>query len=521
MILAWLVAIPAGGGLLAWLAGRKHPQGPRWVALGVLAVELAAVLLPTARYAGRLVSPTSGGWLTTFKVAWIPSFGIHFALAVDGFSLLLVLLTAVLGIMALASAWNEIEERTGFFYFNFLWVLSGIIGVFLTMDLFLFYFFWEVMLIPMYFIILLWGHANRIYAATKFFLFTQISGLLMLVSILALYFLHGRATGVYTFDYRELMGTVLATGTARWLMLGFLAAFLVKLPAVPVHSWLPDAHTEAPTPGSVILAGLLLKTGAYGLVRFAVPLFPEAAAGLAPVGMGLGVVSILYGALLALGQSDLKRLVAYTSVSHMGFVMLGVFAWNQLALQGVVMQMICHGISTGALFMLVGALQQRLGTRDLNQMGGLWAAMPRMGAVFLLFAMASLGLPGLGNFIAEFLILLGSYQVSILWTVLAALGLVAASVYALRMLQASFHGTAARSWKPADLNLRETAAMACMVAIIVWLGLFPQWVLDTARGPLKTLQRNTVVQTEREAGHAIVRLASQPGTMRLTQGGRP
>jgi NADH-quinone oxidoreductase subunit M len=520
MILAWLVAIPAGGGLLAWLAGRKYPRGPRWIALGVLAGELAAVLMLTAHYADRLGAPTQGLWLTAVKMPWIPSFGIDFALALDGFSLLLVLLTAVLGIMALASAWTEIEERAGFFYFNLLWVLSGITGVFLATDLFLFYFFWEMMLIPMVFLILLWGHANRVYAATKFFLFTQISGLLMLLAILALYFLHGRATGVYTFDYHALMATDLSPGTARWLMLGFLAAFLVKLPAVPVHSWLPDAHTEAPTPGSVILAGLLLKTGAYGLVRFAVPLFPAAAAAFAPVGMALGVVSILYGALLALGQSDLKRLVAYTSVSHMGFVMLGVFAWNPLALQGVVMQMICHGISTGALFMLVGALQQRLGTRDLKQMGGLWSTMPRMGAIFLVFAMASLGLPGLGNFIAEFLILLGAFQVSVLWSVLAAVGLVAASVYALRMLQASFHGAAARPWKAADLSLRETAAMACMVVIIVWLGLFPQWVLDTARGPLQALERSAVVQTRREAP-VIMRLAGQPDAAGATQGGRP
>jgi len=317
-----------------------------------------------------------------------------------------------------------------------------------------------------------------------------------------------------------LMGTVLAPGTARWLMLGFLAAFLVKLPAVPVHSWLPDAHTEAPTPGSVILAGLLLKTGAYGLVRFAVPLFPEAAAALAPAGMALGVVSILYGALLALGQSDLKRLVAYTSVSHMGFVLLGVFAWNQLALQGVVMQMICHGISTGALFMLVGALQQRLGTRDLKQMGGLWGTMPCMGAVFLLFAMASLGLPGLGNFIAEFLILLGAYQVSVLSTVLAALGLVAASVYALRMLQASFHGKTVLTWQAPDLSLRETIAMTGMVVIIVGLGLFPQWVLNTARGPLQALQRTAVVRTQQETP-GIVGLISRQLAVRSAEGGRP
>ncbi|MEJ2637946.1 MAG: NADH-quinone oxidoreductase subunit M [Desulfosarcinaceae bacterium] len=277
-------------------------------------------------------------------------------------------------------------------------------------------------------------------------------------------------------------------------LLGFLAAFAVKLPAVPLHPWLPDAHTEAPTPGSVVLAGLLLKTGAYGLVRFAIPLFPGAAAAFAPAAMALGAVSILYGALLAYGQTDLKRMVAYTSVSHMGFVLLGVFAWNRLSLEGVVMQMICHGISTGALFMLVGALQQRLHTRDLRRMGGLWGSMPRMGAVFLIFGLASLGLPGMGNFIAEFLVLLGAFQASVLWATVAALGLVAASIYALYMLQATVHGAGPVRSRSADLGPREAAAMACMVVIIVWLGLFPGPVLTTAAGAFDHLRQTAVLQ---------------------------
>jgi len=421
---------------------------------------------------------------------WIPQLGISFFLAADALSLVLVLLTGFLGIMAVGSAWNEIGQRTGFFYFNLLWVLAGITGVFLALDLFLFYFFWEMMLIPMYFIIAIWGHENRVYASVKFFLFTQAGGVLMLVAMLGLYFIHGRDTGVYTFNYLQLLGTELCPATAKWLMAGFFVAFAVKLPAVPVHCWLPDAHTEAPTPGSVVLAGLLLKTGAYGLLRFVVPLFPSASADFTPCAMLLGAVAILYGALQALGQTDLKRMVAYTSVSHMGFVLLGIFAWNRLALQGVVMQIICHGISTGALFILAGALQERLKTRDLRRMGGLWPAMPRMGVAMMLFSLASLGLPGLGNFVAEFLVLLGAYRVSVPLAVLASLGLIGSCVYSLWIVQHTFHGTSREEWKPAgaDLSFRETTVMAVMVAAIVWLGLYPQPVLTTVRPSIEQLE---------------------------------
>jgi NADH-quinone oxidoreductase subunit M len=493
MILVWMIAIPTLGGLLAWLVGRRHADGPRWVALAALAIDLIpAVMLATRSVAGDFALP-GGPWLVSFDLPWVPALGIRFFLAADGLSLVLVLMTVFLGIMAVVSAWNEIQQRTGFFYFNLLWVLAGITGVFLALDLFLFYFFWEMMLVPMYLIIAIWGHENRVYAAIKFFLFTQISGLFMLVAILGLYFVHGNATGLYTFNYLHLLGTPLSPAPARWLMLGFLAAFAVKLPVVPLHTWLPDAHTEAPTAGSVILAGLMLKTGAYGLLRFVVPLFPaEALDFAAPLAMGLAVVSILYGALLAFAQTDLKRLVAYTSVSHMGFVLLGIFAWNRLALQGVVMQTVCHAITTGALFMLVGALQERLHTRDLSRMGGLWSPVPRMAAVTMVFALASLGLPGLGNFIGEFLVLVGTYRSSVAAACLASLGLIGASVYALWVMQRAFHGpTKLGGWKPADLGGREMAAMAAMIVMIVWLGLYPQPVFDTARLPLQHLQQVT------------------------------
>jgi NADH-quinone oxidoreductase subunit M len=277
--------------------------------------------------------------------------------------------------------------------------------------------------------------------------------------------------------------------------LGFFVAFAVKLPVVPLHTWLPDAHTEAPTAGSVVLAGLLLKTGAYGMLRFVFPLFPTAAASFAPVAMTLAVVGILYGALLAFAQTDLKRLVAYTSVSHMGFMLLGIFAWNELALEGAVIQIICHGLSTGALFMLVGGLQERTGTRDLRRLGGLWATAPRMGGVATFFALASLGLPGLGNFVGEFLVLLGVYQRSVPLAVFASLGLVVATVYSLWIIQQVFHGPNRQGWRLADLTLRESAVLGVLMAALVWLGLYPAPVLDMSRPALKALQ-HTAAETE-------------------------
>jgi len=487
MILICLILLPLAGGLLAWLSEEIQPGTARWTALAVLLVNLGLVCLFLFTR-NEPVSVMPGTWLATVDVPWIPGFGIHFYLAMDGLSLVLVLLTHFLGLVAVASSWTEITDRVGFFFFNLMWVLAGILGVFLALDLFLFYFFWEIMLIPMFFMIIIWGHENRIYAGIKFFLFTQIGGLLMLVAIVALYFIHGRNTGAYTFNYMELIGTSMPANTAMWLMLGFLIAFAVKLPAIPVHSWLPDAHTEAPTAGSIILAGLLLKTGAYGMMRFVVPLFPTAARTFAPIAMVLAVVAILYGAWLALSQTDLKRMVAYTSVSHMGFVLLGIFAWNTMALQGAVVQIICHGISTGALFFLVGALQERTHSRDIALMGGLWDRAPKMGGITLLFALASLGLPGLGNFVGEFLILLGAYPVNPAAVILASLGLIAAAVYSLWMIQAVFHG-AVKGKKPIpDLAAVETAALGVMAAAIIWLGLYPQPVFKTVKPALEYLE---------------------------------
>ena len=480
MILVWIVFVLLVAGVLAAAVAPWNRTASRLVALAGVAVDLVlAVLLWVNGSAGN----TQVNW------AWLPQFGIRFHLAADGLSLLLLLLTFFLGLLAILASWTEITDSVGFFHLNVLWTLAGIAAVFLAADLFLFYFAWELMLVPMYFLIAIWGHENRTYAAVKFFLFTQLSGLLMLVAIVALYLLHHAATGVYTFEYGDLLGTPLPAGTAMWLMLGFFAAFAVKLPVVPLHTWLPDAHTEAPTAGSVLLAGLLLKTGAYGMLRFVVPLFPDAARAFAPVAMVLGVVGILYGAVLAFGQSDLKRLVAYTSVSHLGFVLLGIFAGNALALQGAVVTMICHGVSTGALFVLVGALQQRIHSRQLEQMGGLWATVPRLSGSTLFFTLASLGLPGLGDFVGEFLVLLGTWRRSPVLASVAAVGVLAATLYGVRLVQRALHGPNVHEWQLRDLVPRESVVVGVMAATLLWLGLYPRPIIQTFEPAMNRLEQ--------------------------------
>ena len=486
MIIVGILVIPFFGGVLAWLLGRRDQQACRWVALGALLADLAFILSLWLCAEGR---PNEGArWLAEFKCTWIAPFGISIHLGADGLTILLLLLAAFLGMVAIAVSWNEIREKVGFFHFNLMLVLTGVMGVFLSLDLFLFYVFWELMLVPMYFLISIWGHEYRVYAAVKFFIFTQLGGLFMLVAVLGLYFVHGRSTGDYTFDYTALLTTRLDAGVAFWLMMGFLMAFFVKLPAVPLHTWLPDAHTEAPTAGSILLAGLLLKTGAYGIIRFVLPLFPVMSRAVAPVAMALGVAGILYGAMLAFSQKDVKRLIAYTSVSHLGFVLLGVFAGTRTALQGSIILIIAHGLSTGGLFAVAGALQERLKTRKMDSLGGLWAVMPRMGGVALFFCLASLGLPGLANFVGEFLVLAGSYAANPALTVLASVGFVASAVYSLWFIYRVFHGPRQSESGAADLDLREMAVFGIMIALIVAIGLWPQPILDTAAPALESLE---------------------------------
>lgn len=489
MVLAWLILIPLIGGLLAWPAERLGSWAPRWIALlSMLAVLVIAIQLWRLGDYGAAATAAAGSWQLEWQVPWIPRFGIDFHLALDGLALSMVILTALIGLLAVGCSWREAERRVGLFQLNLLWVLAGVLGIFLAIDLFLFFFFWEMMLVPSYFLIALWGHAGsprarRVSAATKFFVYTQISGLLLLLAIIGLVYAHQRATGQLTFDYDLLRTTQLPDRVEFLLMLGFLAAFAVKLPLVPFHGWLPDAHAEAPSAGSVDLASLLLKTAAYGLLRFSLPLFPEASHQIAPLMMGLGLVSIVYGAVLAFAQHDIKRLIAYTSISHMGFVVIGIYAGSTEALAGVVVQMAAHALSAAGLLILAGSLYARLGTRDLREMGGLWTRLPILPGVSLFFAAATLGMPGTGNFIGEFLILLGAYPAAPLVTAVATGGLVLASVYALTLIHRIYYGPEPEGQRVvATVAGSEVAMFALLIVLLVWIGLCPQVVIDTSSG---------------------------------------
>jgi NADH-quinone oxidoreductase subunit M len=484
MILAVIICVLLAGGLICWLLSLINKGLIKWVALLTVLIDTGIIGYLWLLYSGNVLSETDQ-WILDYRVNWIPSLGISLHLAMDGLSLVLLLLTSFLGVLAVLCSWKEIDEKQGFYYFNLLSTLAGISGVFIALDLFLFYFFWEVMLVPMFFLISIWGDTNRKYAAYKFFIFTQAGGLLMLLAILALYFLNGAASGNYSFDYFTFLNADIPANVSRWIMFGFLIAFTIKLPMVPFHNWLPDAHSEAPTAGSLILAGLLLKTGAYGIIRFVLPLFPEASSAISWWAMLFGVIGIIYGAFLAFAQTDLKRLIAYTSVSHMGFILLGIYAFNELAMQGVVMQMITHGISTGALFVLAGMIKERLHTRNMRLMGGLWTSMPAMGGVAMLFTMASLGLPALGNFIAEFLVLLGSFNADVTLTVIASLGLVFSAIYSLRLMQKVFLGPKVSDDPVKDISTRELIMMSLFTAAIILLGLYPQPVMDMVSNVLK------------------------------------
>ena len=421
-----------------------------------------------------------GGFQFAQLTEWIDSAGISWHVGVDGISLFLVVLTGLLFPIAIVACDPPHDAKA--YYIWMLVLETGCLGVFLALDLVLFFLFFEVVLIPMYFLIGKWGHENRKYAATKFFLFTMLGSALMLVGMLVLALLTARETGnAVTFNVLELANSAgeLPTITARWIFLSFVLAFAVKVPLFPVHTWLPDAHTEAPTAGSVILAGVLLKLGTYGLVRFGLYLFPEASRYFAPLLFTLGVIGILYGAVVATMQRDLKRLVAYSSVAHLGFIVLGIFSINIEGIEGGLLQMVNHGLSTGALFLLVGFIYERRHTRQISEMIGLQKAAPVLAAVFTVVMLSSVGLPGLNGFVGEFLILAGAFVAHRWWAVVAAAGVILAALYLLWAYQRVFHGTpddANRSMP--DLNWQEKLVMAPLVGLIVFLGVYPKPVIE-------------------------------------------
>jgi NADH-quinone oxidoreductase subunit M len=487
-ILTLLIFLPLCGALLLGVCWRS-PAAARALALGFTAAEFALSVWVCATSSLSAFPGAPAGFFLYEDAAWVERFGIRYTLGMDGISLAMVVLTTFITVIAVLVSWKGIQERVVLFFALLLAMEAGILGVFLSLDLFLFYLFWEVMLIPMFFLIGIWGHGRRVYSAVKFFLYTFLGSLLMLVAIISLYLIHGSQTGTYSFSLAQLIGTSVPYGTGLWLYAAFLLAFAIKFPLFPLHTWLPDAHTDAPTAGSVILASLLLKTGAYSLIRFGYPLFPEAARAFTPLLYASAVFGIGYGAWVAFAQTDMKRLVAYSSVSHMGFVALGIAAWSPIALSGALMQMINHGITTGALFAIVGMLDERTHSREIATYGGIWGKVPMLAFFFLFFNMASAGLPGLNNFIGEFLVLVGTFRVSPAAAGGAFLGIVLTLVYTVRLVQGILFGKENKPLELSDLTLREGAILATLAILDVYLGVHPGPVLELLKVPIVLLTK--------------------------------
>ncbi|MGW8193123.1 MAG: complex I subunit 4 family protein [Desulforhopalus sp.] len=486
VLLSLLILLPLGGAALL-IPLTKYPEAAKNAALAIATVELLLAIIAWS-FAGTV--PPLGvppGFFLYQDISWIDDLGIGWTLGMDAISLLLVAMTALLTIIAMLVSWRTVAYRTVLHYIMLLVLESAIVGVFLALDLFLFYIFWEVMLIPMFFLIGIWGHGRNIYSAIKFFIFTLTGSLFMLLAIIGIYFIHGRESGTYTFNLHALLGTSVNPATAMWLYAAFLLSFAVKFPLVPLHTWLPDAHTDASTAGSIDLAGLLLKTGAYGLIRFACPLFPEAARTLTPMLLVMAAAGILYGSWIAFAQQDMKRLVAYSSIGHMGFVALGIAVWTPIALSGSVVLMVSHGITTSALFALVGMLASRTQTREISKYGGLWGKVPLLSSFFLLFAMASAGLPGLNNFIGEFLILVGSFKSAKITVVLAAVGLILSLVYTVRLVQELLFQKERQPLELTDLAPRELVVLSILALGVFVIGIHPGPLLDLLTVPVEIL----------------------------------
>ena len=489
-LLTVLTFLPLAGTAALWMLRADDHVWIRRIALAVSLVEFGLSLLLIRGFA-----PDSAQFQFGEFHDWIPAPPIHYHLGVDGISLFLVLLTTFLTPVAMLASWKSIEQRVRGFFVSLLVLETGMIGVFVSLDLFLFFLFWEVMLIPMYFLIGIWGHERRIYAAIKFILYTMLGSILMLVAMIWLYELSG------SFDLPQIQSmlvsgqVVLSLRTELLLFAAFFLAFAIKVPLFPLHTWLPDAHTEAPTAGSVILAGVLLKMGTYGMLRFCLPLFPEAAHRFAPYIAVLAIIGIIYGALVAMVQTDLKRLVAYSSVSHLGFVVLGLFAFDPTAVQGALYQMLNHGVSTGALFVLVGMLYDRRHTHLIRDFGGLATPLPVIAAFFLFVSLASAGLPMLNGFVGEFLILAGTYVRHANWVYPAASGVILSAVYLLWAYQRVFFGDVTQEKNRAllDADGRERLVLVAFAALILWMGIgsvgFTRRTEASARNVFELMQR--------------------------------
>lgn len=494
-ILSVILYIPLAGALfLIFFVSKEKTNFVRWFSNIVAFVDMLVSLYLIPNFQSKTLSMQF-----VERANWIPTLGIQYFLGIDGISLLLILLTTILGVIAILSSWEAIQTRVKEYYVFMLILQTGMLGVFMALDFVLFYIFWEVMLVPMYFLIGVWGGTRKLYAAIKFFLYTFLGSVLMLLGILTLYFYNHQVNGTFTFDILQLMQVGLPRDLQYWVFLAFFIGFAIKVPMFPFHTWLPDAHVEAPTAGSVILAGVLLKMGTYGFVRFSLPFFPDATLELLPWMIGLSVVGIIYGALVAMMQPDMKKLIAYSSVSHLGFCMLGVFSLNEPGMNGAIMTMINHGISTGALFLIVGLIYERRHTRMIKDLGGLSTPMPTYAAMYAIITMSSLGLPGLNGFIGEFLVLQGAwlnkpYQ----WvTFFAATGMVLGAAYMLWLYQRVMFGKAeGENATVKDLNLRERWTLIPLIVLAFWIGLYPSPFLKIIDLPVKFIVRSVSIDTQ-------------------------
>jgi NADH-quinone oxidoreductase subunit M len=496
-LLSWTLWIPLGGAVVLAFVPRDQHDVIRGWALAVSVAALGTSLAILANF-----DKSNAGFQMVENHQWIRAFGAGYHLGVDGISLWLVVLTTFLFPVCVLASWG-VTKNPKLFMGLLLALETAVLGVFLSLDLLLFYVFWEGMLVPMYFLIGYWGYERRVYAAVKFFLYTLFGGLLMLAGIVVLGFQARNALGHITFDYTQISNVVLSHDIQRWLFLAFFAAFAIKVPLFPLHTWLPDAHTEAPTAGSIVLAGVLLKLGGFGFLRYSLPLFPHAAKAAVPFVVALALIGIVYGAIVCAMQRDLKRLIAYSSISHLGFVILGIFVFTIQGLQGGTLQMISHGLSTGALFLLVGILYERRHTREIADFGGLAAVTPVYAGVFLIVALSSLGLPGLNGFVGEFLVILGAFARQKVWAVVAATGVILAALYLLWAYQRVFHGPIEiednRTVK--DLSFREGLALAPLLAGILLIGVWPKPFLERMEPSLQRV-RAKVVQTTSNTGPA-------------------
>jgi len=490
-ILSVVLFTPLVGSLLALFIPRENAQAHRILGnvFGFLGLIVSLPLI-------WRFQPGQPGFQFTENHEWIPSIGARYALGIDGISFLLVMLTTLLGAISILSSWSAIQTRVKEYYILFLLLQTGMLGVFMSLDFFLFYVFWEVMLVPMYFLIGVWGSDRRLYAAIKFFLYTLAGSVVMLLAILAIYFNYAKMSGVYTFDIQTLLAATpkFSLSLQQWLFWGLFFAFAIKVPMFPFHTWLPDAHTEAPTAGSVILAGVLLKMGTYGFVRFSLPMLPAASSSrkIVMVMVTLSIIAIIYGALVCMMQKDMKKLIAYSSVSHLGFCTLGIFALTPMGLSGSVIQQINHGISTGALFLIVGILYERRHTRLISEFSGLSTPMPTFAAIYMIITLSSLGMPLLNGFIGEFTILRGTFEVpkyGPMWSAWGVTGIILGAAYLLWLYQRVMFGpvTNPANERLADLNAREYATLVPLVLLAFWIGIYPKPLFRVLDQPVRQI----------------------------------